>query len=142
MRPVVLIGLLALSLPPSAACQESRGAESRPESAPAHRIFKPRTEGKGQLLVRLDRRPCYGRCPVYTLTVTDDGVVSYSGKEHVAVRGDGKWWIDARRFDLLMHVITGARVHDLLHRYTYAEWTDASSAILTINVDGRVKTIE
>lgn len=41
----------------------------------------------GNFMVRLRRGACLGRCPVYELTIHDDGSVDYAGRSHVAVSG-------------------------------------------------------
>lgn len=36
----------------------------------------------------MERTPCYGECPVYTVTVTADGVVNFVGIEYVSEQGE------------------------------------------------------
>lgn len=38
-------------------------------------------------VVTLERTPCYGRCPVYTVAVYTDGRVVFDGRQHVAREG-------------------------------------------------------
>lgn len=37
--------------------------------------------------VHLSRGACYGRCPVYEVTISGDGTVEYQGVRHVRVKG-------------------------------------------------------
>ena len=37
--------------------------------------------------ITLERQPCFGFCPVYTLTIHGDGQVEYDGLNHVEVTG-------------------------------------------------------
>lgn len=41
----------------------------------------------GSLIVRLTRTPCYGRCPTYEITIYDDGLLLYDGKQNVEKQG-------------------------------------------------------
>ena len=38
-------------------------------------------------MIRLERTSCYGPCPVYTVTVDAQGVVTYDGEKFVRVIG-------------------------------------------------------
>lgn len=40
-----------------------------------------------QLLVKIDRTPCYGKCPVFTIELYDDGNVKYNGVAFVDKKG-------------------------------------------------------
>ncbi len=42
---------------------------------------------KLEKLVEMSKGPCYGRCPVYTLVVYDNGVVTYEGKQNTDRKG-------------------------------------------------------
>lgn len=42
---------------------------------------------KAPILAVMERSPCLGECPVYTVTVYEDGVVEYEGRWHVKREG-------------------------------------------------------
>jgi len=42
----------------------------------------------GALAVRLERQPCYGRCPEYVVELFADGRVRYEGRRNVATLGE------------------------------------------------------
>ena len=42
----------------------------------------------GALAVRLERQPCYGRCPEYVVELFADGRVRYEGRKNVATLGE------------------------------------------------------
>jgi len=48
--------------------------------------------------IALERTPCYGRCPSYTLTLRNDGLVEFTGYEHVSPLGRHVAMIAPRRF--------------------------------------------
>lgn len=74
---------LALVLVPlCAACWTAAVPESTPPDQPA---LKPRREI--DLAIELRRTECFGKCPVFDVTVDPDGTVHYLGRANVAVVG-------------------------------------------------------
>jgi Domain of unknown function (DUF6438) len=45
------------------------------------------TAEAGTVAVRLERGPCFGRCPEYVVEILDDGTVRFEGKKNVASTG-------------------------------------------------------
>ncbi len=45
--------------------------------------------------ITLRRGQCFGRCPIYSVTVHADGRVEANGEQHVAALGAQNWQIDA-----------------------------------------------
>ncbi len=43
--------------------------------------------GKLNKLIEMGKGPCYGQCPVFTITVYDNGVMSYQGKRYTDKMG-------------------------------------------------------
>jgi hypothetical protein len=41
--------------------------------------------GTVDVLVQLERTPCFGACPVYAVTVLTDGTIRYTGERHVKI---------------------------------------------------------
>ncbi|MBL0171954.1 MAG: hypothetical protein IPP90_14780 [Gemmatimonadaceae bacterium] len=76
MRAVLLIAVVALS------CRSRAGAD---KSAAANGA-----SASGALALRLERGPCYGRCPEYTVELFDDGAVHFVGLKNVASLGAQK----------------------------------------------------
>src|SRR5690606_14256171 len=44
-------------------------------------------ESENTIALSLSRTACFGTCPVYTLTVYQDGTVVYEGENHVDMTG-------------------------------------------------------
>ena len=55
--------------------------------------------------VKLERTPCYGSCPVYTVEVFADGRVKYNGKIFVARIGIHEWNIDEKSIEEINNAI-------------------------------------
>jgi hypothetical protein len=63
-------------------CLVAVGAACRTPSA-----RKPEASGPAAEVVSLRRTACYGRCPVYTVTLYEDGQLRWEGERHVATVG-------------------------------------------------------
>jgi hypothetical protein len=99
-------------------------------------------------VVRLERTPCFGRCPVYQVTISASGRVSFVGKTFVALQGEATGQASKPRLDSLLAEIERQGYFDFADRYVagapacglYA--TDAPSAITEVTHAGRHKRIE
>jgi hypothetical protein len=77
MKAPLRSALVAASL---AACHSSTPS---PAAAPA-----PATsESQAAPAVTLERTPCFGRCPVYSVSISRSGLITYEGKRFVADSG-------------------------------------------------------
>jgi hypothetical protein len=96
----------------------------------------------------LERRPCFGTCPVYTLTLERSGAVVFQGRRFVADTGTHTASIAAARADSLFRALDAAGWFAFADRYTMGEpgcqhfATDLPSVITEVRMDGRVKRVE
>ena len=51
-------------------------------------------DSKSNIAITLERTACFGTCPIYTITILENGDVLYDGKDFVAVKGGQKTEID------------------------------------------------
>jgi hypothetical protein len=91
--------------------------------------------------VSLQRTPCFGACPVYTVSVTGDRRVVFVGRRFVDAVGVRRARLSPRRFARLRAAVTAARVFTLRSRYDEMLVTDLPSSILTVRVGPRRKRI-
>jgi hypothetical protein len=98
-------------------------------------------------VITLERTQCFGPCPVYKVTIYDDGKVEYEGKEFVKVKGSAQGQI------------TKEAVHELIRDFEkinyfkldegYGEefnncpelWTDYPTAITSLKLRDDKKTV-
>ena len=98
--------------------------------------------------VTMQRMPCFGTCPVYTVDITADGTVRFTGENFVDSTGTRTAAIAPDSATALMREMIARGFHDFADRYTYeakecgSYHTDAPRVILTLNAGGRVKTVE
>ncbi len=90
--------------------------------------------------VTLARDPCFGTCPVYTLTLTADGAVVYEGIRFVDVEGRQTASLGPQEVRQIAQAVVDAHFFDLEDEYT-VQATDLPSITLTITMDGRTKQV-
>jgi uncharacterized protein DUF6438 len=106
--------------------------EAAPEAGPA---------------VTLERTPCFGTCPVYTVAIARDGSVTFDGRRHVAQTGQATAKIPAERVDGLLAELEAADYFGLADAYVmgapacgmYA--TDLPTVITSATRGSETKTI-
>ena len=98
--------------------------------------------------VTMQRMPCFGTCPVYTVDIMADGTVTFTGENFVDSTGTRTAAIAPDSAAALMRELTARGFHDFADRYTHeakecgSYHTDAPRVILTLRTSGRVKTVE
>ena len=99
--------------------------------------------------ITLERTPCFGSCPVYTVTVHRSGRVVFSGKEHVRMKGVRSGRISAAAFATLVKKIDEINFFSLRDRYdgknpdgTGVTVTDLPTRKTSVTRGKRTKTVE
>ena len=93
--------------------------------------------------ITLERQPCFGFCPVYTVTLREDGTVEYDGQQNVEVTGPQTATIDPGAVQTLGDEMIEAGYLDWEDAYTNQEVTDQAYAITTVTLaDGTTKRID
>jgi len=96
----------------------------------------------------LQRGPCFGGCPVYSVTIQADGTVIYQGTRFVEQTGEVRSSISQADLQRLVEAFDEARFFKFKDRYneprgfTCREFrTDAPSVITSITIDGTSKQV-
>ncbi len=98
--------------------------------------------------IRLERTPCFGRCPVYTISASSSGEVTYEGRANVRKIGSATTRISRQHVDALLLELERAGYFTLADRYASSEptcrryATDSPSVISSATFRGRTKRIE
>ncbi len=74
------------------------------------------TPTPSNVAITLERTACFGRCPIYTITILEDGTVLYNGERFVDVTGEQQGQIDPA---------TVAAMVQALDRVGYFGWDEA-----------------
>ena len=129
---------IAAMLVAATAC--SRPPAPAPQAPPA----PPPAQGH----ISLERRPCFGTCPVYTVTLERSGAVIFQGHRFVADTGTFTASIPAARADSLFRELEAAGWFAFADRYGMGEpgcehfATDLPSVVTEVRMDGRAKRVE
>ncbi|HEX6434483.1 MAG TPA: DUF6438 domain-containing protein [Gemmatimonadales bacterium] len=98
--------------------------------------------------ITLERTPCFGGCPVYRISVSPEGVVSYEGRASVRRVGAATKRIQPQRVSALLSELERGGYFSFAPRYTPAEpacgryATDSPTAITTVTIEDRTHRIE
>jgi hypothetical protein len=98
-------------------------------------------------VITLERRPCFGTCPVYTVAIWRTGQVRFTGKHHVAQTGPATGTIPAARVDSLTAELESAGYFEFADDYLMSSpacgmyATDSPTVITSVRRDADTKTI-
>jgi hypothetical protein len=90
--------------------------------------------------VKLERGPCFGRCPVYDVTLAADGAAVWNGERFVDRLGRFQGQVDLGDFGRLARFIQRAGFLGWDDEYV-ASVTDLPNYYLTVLADGQRKTV-
>ncbi len=90
--------------------------------------------------ITLERTACYGTCPVYKLTITGNGTVVYEGRDFVEVKGEQTSSISPAQVQVLVAAFEQTNFLSL-RDYTDQKVTDSPSAITSLTINGKTKTV-
>ena len=97
-------------------------------------------------LITLQRSTCFGTCPDYTLTISANGDVTFTGRFYVKVK-DAKGKIGLTELRELITAFERASFFSLRNQYSTKKdgcpevWTDNPGVITSIRINGKSKTI-
>lgn len=92
--------------------------------------------------IKLQRTMCFGTCPVYSVTVDNEGNVNYYGEMFVYKSGEHHWQIPMKKVEQLNGLIEDFGFKSFIYEPGNEFITDQSSCITTIKyLDGESKEI-
>ena len=137
--------LAAASASLAAAC--ARPASPGPSAAgPSAAVGHPPVDSA--VRITLERGPCFGTCPVYSVTLDGSGAVLFEGRRFVADTGISTGKVPPARIDSLVAELAAGGYFDFAARYRAGEpgceryATDLPSVITEVRAGGRSKRIE
>lgn len=98
-------------------------------------------DSKANAVITLERTACFGSCPIYTVSVLEDGTVLYNGEKFVTTTGEQTYQIDPATVKLMVDGIANAGYFDWKDEYTTMTVTDMPTVITSVTRDGVTKTI-
>ena len=92
-------------------------------------------------VITLERTPCFGFCPTYTLAIFADGTVRYNGLNHVDVMGEQTGQISPEQVQALIDAFQAINYFDLQDEYTDLYVSDMPYTITSLTLNGQTKQI-
>jgi hypothetical protein len=92
------------------------------------------------VVIRLERGPCMGGCPIYSIEIHGDGSVAYEGVNFVDVTGRQTGQVPVEDVRALVARLEAARFTRLRDEYR-SEISDGVTYRTTFSHDGRSKTV-
>lgn len=88
--------------------------------------------------VTLERTPCYGPCPVYTVTLHRSGEAELHGERNLPLSGDFVGELDALSFGRLCYALDHFHFNEFKDSYAPPmRWTDDTTCIVTVRTDNK-----
>ncbi|MFN8484799.1 MAG: DUF6438 domain-containing protein [Anaerolineae bacterium] len=94
------------------------------------------------VIITLERGPCFGACPTYKVTLQGTGEVTWEGKRFVKVVGPASGQVSPEAVRGLLGEMLAAGYFEMNDKYTKANATDMPSAVTSVTLSGRAKTID
>jgi hypothetical protein len=114
--------------------------------SPRSTVQDPRND----IQITLERTICFGRCPIYRVTIRGDGSVTYEGWKFVKVEGTHGKKIPAAKVQELVRAFTDIDFFNLKDVYdseinadgSMMTPTDMPMIITSLTLNGRTKRVE
>jgi hypothetical protein len=91
--------------------------------------------------ITLERTACFGTCPVYTVTILQDGTVIYNGGDFVTVTGEQTSQIDPETVAQMVGAFEAAGYFDWDQSYLNQSVTDLPTVTTSVTRDGETHQI-
>ena len=82
---------------------------------PAPRVEHRTAQPPDRFSIKLERTACHGRCPVYAVTIDDDGGVTYRGEWNVVALGEQHGRADGKKLAEVIAAVERLRFFELDH---------------------------
>jgi hypothetical protein len=96
---------------------------------------------EAQVALTLERTACFGACPVYTVTVYDDGTVVYEGERFVDVTGTQTTELDPATVEMMLQAFADAGYFEWDEAYDKMTVSDLPTVITSVTRDGETQRI-
>jgi hypothetical protein len=91
--------------------------------------------------ITLERTACFGSCPVYTVSILEDGTVLYNGENFVDVTGEQTTQIPPETVQLMVEAFEKAGYFDWNEVYDNQTVSDLPTIITSVTRDGETHSI-
>jgi len=100
------------------------------------------TSGSSPQYVSLERGMCFGTCPVYTVTLFENGSVFFHGERFVKETGNLTDTVNGSGFADILQACNESGFFQMNDEYVNLDMTDMPSAIITVQNGSGIKRVE
>ena len=93
-------------------------------------------------VITLERTACRGVCPIYTMTIFEDGTVRYEGEDFVTVTGEQTTELEPETVQTMIAAFERAGYFDWDAAYTNQTVSDLPTVITSVTRNGETHRIE
>jgi len=98
-------------------------------------------DSKANAVITLERTACFGSCPIYTVSILEDGTVLYNGERFVSVTGEQTSTIDPTVVAQMVKAFEDAGYFDWDTSYENMTITDMPTVTTSVTHDGKTHQI-
>ncbi len=109
----------------------------QPAASASGTVFGSQTDS---VFFSLQRTPCFGKCPAYTVTILADGSAHYTGRSNAPREGDFTGKVDKTVMQALYDRASTIGFFGYQDKYD-GQVTDLPSTIIRVNADGKDKKV-
>lgn len=111
-----------------------------PELKPAKHVAFPQVKDWNSVKIGLSRTTCYGTCPSYSVEISGNGAVTYTGSYYVTFAGTHHGFIPPQTVITLVKEFEKADFYSLAGEYV-SSVTDNPTQKISISIDGLRKEV-
>ena len=100
----------------------------------------PFTSDGREIVIKFERWPCFGSCPIYNLSIYGNGLVIYEGVDFVSVKGYRVTFLSQEDVENLLVEFEKINFYSLNDKYIDGP-TDLDSIVLTLSINGNSKRV-
>lgn len=94
-----------------------------------------------KLVAAYKKTSCFGRCPVFTMEIGEDGMVTWTGLQNVSPMGKKTAKAPANALSKLQEKAKAVKFFEMNDRYPATPVLDAPSTVLYLNFNGKEKQV-
>lgn len=85
-------------------------------------------------IIKIEKTPCFGKCPVYELTLRSDSTAHFVGKRFVQMEGEHQSQLGAQDMDSIRYILAHYNFDELDSVYNDSHVADLPSTFITVRL--------
>ena len=135
---VFVLGLVLLASSCKSTKDAAQNASTETQTSSTQEVSQ--SANQPSVLASIKRTPCYGRCPIYQLTIMDNGEVLYAGKRFVEKLGTYSGLLTSEDLKTILIKAKEANYFELEDSYD-VPIADFPTCVTSVTKDGKTKRV-